>query len=122
MGYTLTERWLLAAEVPPGKLKERHRKALERSRRFPSPVNVLYPIIVWFLNRFGPLVILSSFKRASRLSETEFEQFLIGLKKTSNTYLRGLGILAFFPLMEVLTETDTLESEFIHPLEKPVME
>jgi len=117
MNYTLTERWLLLANVPPEELVQRNQKAWERTKRYPFPIRTVYPIIIWFMNWFGPLIVMFSCSRATKLSEDKFEQFIVAWKRHPNSTIRGLEILAFFSLKEVLIKEKPFEKGFIHPLE-----
>lgn len=117
MNYTLTERWLILANIPLAELKQRHQKAWARTKRYPFPIRTVYPIIIWFMNWFGPLIVLGSFRRATKLSEEKFGQFIVAWKQHSNTYIRGLEMLAFFSMKEVLTDDKPFETDFVHPLE-----
>jgi len=87
-------------------------------KRYPFPIKTVYPIIVCFMNWFGPLLVVSAFARASKLSDTEFEAFIVAWKRHSSSNIRGLGMLVFFPMNEVLTEESLIQMDFVHPLEK----
>jgi hypothetical protein len=118
MELTFTQRWLRLSEVPLDDIRARDKKAWARSKRYPKPIGSLYPVIVFVLNWFGPLIVLFSFRRATKLSETRFEQFWVALKRHRNSYIRGMGMMATLPLMEVLEEEEPYTGNFIHPLEQ----
>lgn len=118
MSLTFTERWLLLSEIPLNELSERSARAWKRAERYPSPINRFYPIIVFMLDRFGPFLILFSFRRASKLSALRFEQFIVRLKMHRSPYIRGMGIMATLPLMEVLENEAPVVPDFVHPLDQ----
>ncbi|MCF8460319.1 MAG: hypothetical protein K9G46_06320 [Flavobacteriales bacterium] len=118
MALTFTQRWLRLSEVPSDKIKQRNLKAWDRAKRYPKPIDRLYPVIVFMLNWFGPLIVLFSFRRATKLSEIQFEQFMVALKRHRNSYIRGIGMMATLPLMEVLQDEEPYKWDFIHPLEQ----
>jgi hypothetical protein len=69
------------------------------------------------MNWFGPLLIQFKFSRATRLSEEQFEQFIIDWKRHTNPQIRGLEIMLFFSMKEALIQEKPVTTDFVHPLE-----
>ena len=116
--YSLTDRWFLFANVQEKDLDRKGKQVAERIKRYPNPVRWVYPWLLWFVEWFGPLIVLFSFSRASQLTDDKFELFIRKLKQLNNANFRGIGIIVFLPLMEFLGEANNEDLEnFTHPLQ-----
>lgn len=117
-GLNLGERWLQFSNVPIDKIKLTWKLAQQRAARYPRPYRWLYPLAVWFVDWFGPLLILAYPLPARWLSDDRFGEFFFRLKKHPGVALRALGLFVTMPLMEASAEEKLPGVPYKHPLEK----
>ncbi len=117
-GFNLGERWLQFSNVPLEKIGQMWKLAQQRAGRYPRPYRWLYPLAVWFMDWFGPLLILSYPLPARWLPDDKFGAFFFRLKKNPGVALRALGLFVTMPLMEAGAEEKPPASGYAHPLSK----
>ncbi|HXH17678.1 MAG TPA: GMC family oxidoreductase [Chitinophagales bacterium] len=117
-GLSLGERWLQFANVPFDTIPHKWALARLRARRYPRPFRWLYPLAVWFVDWFGPLLILYYPLPARWLPDDKFDELFTRLRKHSGAMLRTLGLFVTLPLMEVSAGEKAPAAGYVHPLAK----
>ncbi|MEE8410104.1 MAG: GMC family oxidoreductase N-terminal domain-containing protein [Myxococcota bacterium] len=100
---TFEQQWLTLVGAPPERAAEITARSRARARRFPWPINRLYPLLVWLFDWFAPLLFTLRLRRARSLSPERLDHLLRKVKGHRLGVIRALMVLVLHPLMEALS-------------------
>ncbi|MBI6546888.1 MAG: GMC family oxidoreductase [Cyanobacteria bacterium NC_groundwater_1444_Ag_S-0.65um_54_12] len=114
---TLPERWLTNQGVAPPTHGALLSAARERVTHFPRFQRWLYPLASGLVEWLGPMLGLNKFGRASRLTDSQFEQLEVALADHPSPIVRACFLLFRLPLLEQL-----VPEQAPLPLHHPLLE